>query len=74
MKNWVTLTRTGRDVRSITEWVCAHCPSYITNDYGVRRGRKDAMQRGDDPYTVDYFFGVGKQGQQDMTLFILKWL
>ena len=78
MKNWVTITRNflrnDRDLREITEWARTHCPTYITNDYGIEGGRESAYDSGEsDPNTVDYFFGVGEQGQRDMVIFTLRW-
>ena len=75
MRNWVTIARNGRDLREITEWAKTHCPTYITNDYGIKGGRTNTYDSGvHDPNTVDYFFGRDSQGQREMILFALKWI
>ena len=75
MRNWVTIERNGRDLAEIIAWAKIHCPTYITNGYGIVGGRTSAYDSGEyDANTVDYFFGNNAQGQRDMILFALKWL
>ena len=75
MRNWVTVSREPyRDMSDVTRWARTHCPTYITNSTGVKGGRIDHWNDGDpDPDTLDYFFGYGTQGQQDMVMFTLRW-
>jgi hypothetical protein len=70
-KNWVTLHRSK--AFDATQWASRHCPTYITNDYSCKTGRRTAGQIGDDFENIDFFFGTTTQGEKDMTFFILKW-
>ena len=61
MKNYVTIDHTV--AAQALDWVKECCPQYITNDYSVN----------DNGVKIDFYFGTCPAGQQQMTMFALRW-
>ena len=62
MKNYVTIDHTVAE--QALDWVKENCPQYITNDYSLN----------EDGFKLDFYFSTCSAGQQQMTMFALRWV
>ena len=66
MKNYVTIER-KKSIQAL-DWAKENCPGYITNDL-----HQDGYYTYD-PDQIDFYFTKCPAGQQQMTMFALRWL